>query len=70
MPKRRVFQGRRVLDAGCAPVPDRVRHQDEASHAPLDIDDLCTSPWVGMHYRHEFLLHYRHELLEQNQKDQ
>ena len=31
----------------------------------FDIDELITSPWVGLHYRHEFLLHHRHELLEQ-----
>ena len=30
----------------------------------LDIDELVASPWIGLHYRHEFLLHHRHELLE------
>jgi hypothetical protein len=30
----------------------------------VDIDELVTSPWIGMHYRYEFLLHHRHELLE------
>ena len=30
----------------------------------LDIDEIVASPWIGLHYRHEFLLHHRHELLE------
>lgn len=29
-----------------------------------DIDDVIASPWIGLHYKHEFLLHYRHESLE------
>ncbi|BCW35907.1 hypothetical protein StoSoilA2_19630 [Arthrobacter sp. StoSoilA2] len=29
----------------------------------INIDELSASPWVGLHYRHEFLLHYRHEQL-------
>ena len=29
-----------------------------------DIDDIIASPWIGLHYKHEFLLHYRHESLE------
>lgn len=29
-----------------------------------DIDDIIASPWIGLHYRHEFLLLYRHESLE------
>lgn len=28
------------------------------------IDEFNASPWIGLHYRHEFLLHYRHELLD------
>jgi hypothetical protein len=42
---------------------------EEAPRAPqqvVNIDELSTSPWIGLHYRHEFLLHYRHELLEQH----
>ncbi|SLK14274.1 hypothetical protein [Arthrobacter sp. P2b] len=31
---------------------------------PADIDDIIASPWIGLHYKHEFLLHYRHESLE------
>jgi hypothetical protein len=29
-----------------------------------DIDDVVASPWIGLHYKHEFLLHYKHESLE------
>ena len=29
-----------------------------------DIDNIIASPWIGLHYKHEFLLHYRHESLE------
>ena len=30
----------------------------------VDIDEIVSSPWIGLHYRHEFLLHHRHERLE------
>lgn len=30
----------------------------------IDIDEFVSSPWIGLHYRHELLLHHRHELLE------
>lgn len=36
---------------------------------PFNIDDLAASPWIGLHYRHEFLLHHRHELLEQHLRE-
>ncbi len=29
-----------------------------------DIDDVVASPWIGLHYKHVFLLHYKHESLE------
>lgn len=35
-------------------------------HQIVNIDELCTSPWIGLHYRYEFMLHHRHELLEQH----
>jgi hypothetical protein len=41
----------------------------EETPVPLTIDELAASPWVGLHYRYEFLLHYRHELLEQHPKE-
>lgn len=31
----------------------------------FNIDELAASPWIGLHYRHEFLLHHSHLLLEQ-----
>lgn len=39
-----------------------------APRQPINIDEFSASPWVGLHYRHEFLLHYRHELLVQHLK--
>lgn len=32
----------------------------------ITIDDLCASPGVGLHFRHEFLLQHWHELLVQH----
>jgi hypothetical protein len=49
-------------------VPEQASRAEKAP-APrqtVNIDDLCASPWVGLHYRHEFLLHHRHELLVQH----
>lgn len=50
-----------VSTPGKAPRPD-IRTQLHAS----DIDELNASPWLGLHYTHEFLLHHRHELLERS----
>jgi hypothetical protein len=33
-------------------------------HPVSFIDEIVASSWVGLHYRHEFLLHHKHELLE------
>jgi hypothetical protein len=38
-------------------------HQASAAPEIPNIDAFGTSPWVGLYYRHEFLLHHRHELL-------
>lgn len=27
-------------------------------------DELAASPWLGLHYQHEFLLHHSHQLLK------
>ena len=45
---------------------------DEAAalQQPFNIDELTVSPWIGLHFRHEFLLHHRHELLEQTETGQ
>ena len=45
-----------------APCPE-IRTPSQA----FDIDEFNASPWIGLHYRHEFLLHHRHELLAQEQ---
>ncbi|MDQ0826211.1 hypothetical protein QFZ60_002384 [Arthrobacter sp. B2I5] len=29
-----------------------------------EIDGVIASPWIGLHYKHEFLLHYQHEALD------
>ncbi len=44
------------------PCADEARvHQDA-----FNIDELAASPWMGLHYRHEFLIHYLNELLEKS----
>ncbi|MBT2547838.1 hypothetical protein [Arthrobacter sp. ISL-65] len=42
--------------------PPQTREDSAAREIP-SIDAFGASPWVGLHYRHEFLLHHRHELL-------
>lgn len=45
--------------------PKEIVGGKEASYTDaFGIDDYFASPWIGLHYRHEFLLHCRHELLE------
>lgn len=44
-----------------------AHHAVETPAAPLpgaDIDELIASPWIGLHYRHEFRLPHRHEPLD------
>lgn len=50
-----------TLEAG-EPVEARV--VTRAQPHDFDIDEFNSSPWTGLHYRHEFMLHHRHELLE------
>lgn len=52
-------------------MPNDIMGPEEAPSAPaFGIDDYGAAPWIGMHYRHEFLLHCNHELLEyQRPKD-
>jgi hypothetical protein len=46
-------------------MPIGVRGGEEAPIVQnFGIDDYFASPWIGLHYRHEFLLHCNHELLE------
>jgi hypothetical protein len=71
MPKRRVPPNGPVQKAFRSGVPERTPCAEEARahRQAFNIDELTASPWIGLHYRHEFLLHYRHELLEQHLKD-
>jgi hypothetical protein len=41
-----------------------AREAHSPSQLSLEIDEITASPWIGLHYRHEFLLHHRHEMLE------
>lgn len=55
------------LDFPCFAVDDKAQaaeHEQTRPHSALTIDEITASPWVGLHFRHEFLLHYQHELLE------
>jgi hypothetical protein len=66
MPNRRVPPKYPLLKTFRRYVPDRTPCAEEppVPRQALNIDELTASPWIGLHYRHEFLLHYRHELLE------
>lgn len=54
-----------VVGAG---LRDMARPVKQTQPQASSIDELSASPWIGMHYRHEFLLHHRHELLECKQE--
>ena len=71
MPKLRVLPDGPGQTAWRQTIPVSAPCTEEAP-APrhvVNVDDLCASPWVGLHYRHEFLLHHGHELLVQHLKD-
>ena len=70
MPKRRVPRKYPLHKTFRYSVPDRTLGSEETPvpRQAINIDELTASPWIGLHYRHEFLLHYRHELLEQHPK--
>lgn len=55
---------KKTLGAG---EPVKARAVTRAQPQDFDIDEFNSSPWTGLHYRHEFLLHHRHELLEWEQ---
>lgn len=67
MPRRRDFLRGIFQKAFRSRMPDLAGCSEEApaSRRAVDIDALSASPWVGLHYRYEFLLHHRHELLVQ-----
>ncbi len=37
-------------------------HENSAAREIPSIDAFVASPWIGLHYRHEYLLNHRHEL--------
>ena len=65
-PYRRNFLHASGHEAGQSGAVGRLRWRAVPANLvqPVDIDELITSPWIGLHYRHEFLLHYAHELLD------
>jgi hypothetical protein len=72
MPKRGVPPKGSVQKVFRFGAPEQTPCAEEArAHRQdaFDIDELNASPWIGLHYRHEFLLHYSHELLEKHPKD-
>jgi len=65
MPRRRVpldSTPQRAIGTGAPDWPTRPEEAPTPLKA-INIDELTESPWIGLHYKHEFLLHYRHELL-------
>lgn len=65
MRRRRIFPngtGQQLLPSAVPHSASRPEELPEPRQS-IDIDEVCASPWVGLHYRHEFLLHHRHELL-------
>ncbi len=71
MPRNRIAFPSVVQTAIPPHRPNQIMGAEEAPLAQaFGIDDYFASPWIGLHYRHEFLLHCNHELLElQHRKD-
>lgn len=65
MPRRRVTPSGLAQAALRSLMPHRNVCAKAVPLQSFSIDEYAASPWIGLHYRHEFLLHYRHELLEQ-----
>jgi hypothetical protein len=63
----RIFRNSTPIMATGFSKPEPILSTEQAQ-APVQlvsfIDEFDASAWVGLHYRHEFLLHYKHELLE------
>ena len=65
MPRHRTVLPSVVQTALPPPRSSQTRDVEAAPYAQaFGIDDYAASPWIGLHYRHEFLLHCNHELLE------
>ena len=66
MLKHRIQPGNTLPTAIRSSVAE-AHHALETPAPPLqgaDIDELIASPWIGLHYRHEFRLPHRHEPLD------
>lgn len=66
MPSPRVAHNGLTQTSVRSRVPGHSTYTEDAPAPVQDfgIDEYSASPWIGLHYKHEFLLHYRHELLE------
>jgi hypothetical protein len=68
MPSRQIRRDGMIRTTLRSWLPRLIPDAEEAA-APqqvINLDALHASPWVGLHYRHEFLLHYQHERLVQH----
>jgi hypothetical protein len=65
MPRRRVPLDSTPQRAFGSAAPDWTTRVEEAQATlqAINNDEITASPWIGLHYKHEFLLHYRHEFL-------
>lgn len=62
---RRLFRTSSPINGTRSSEPEPMPKTGQAPLQPVSyIDEIVASSWVGLHYRHEFLLHYKHELLE------
>ncbi len=61
----RLFRTSSPINGTPSNEPEPVLKTEQAPFQPVNfIDEIIASSWVGLHYRHEFLLHHKHELLE------
>ena len=62
---RRLFRTSSRINGTRTSEPEPMLKAEQAPMQPVSfIDEIVASSWVGLHYRHEFLLHHKHELLE------
>lgn len=66
MLKRQVPPNSPALKLLLSRLRDRTHATDEApdTRQLFNLDEFAVSPWIGLHYRYEFLLHHSHHLLE------
>lgn len=66
MPKHQIPPSTLARTAPQPGTPEQgtFRKKAPAQPSPFNIDDFITLPWIGLHYRHEFMLQHSHELLE------